>query len=529
VTLLGVFFQPQAAVAQQTEAISPEPSDATPAQASFDVWEYRVLGNTTLPNRSIERAVYPFLGAGKTFADVESARQMLESVYREAGFGTILVDVPEQQVEDGVVRLRVVEGKLDRVRITGARYFSNGHIRAALPALTSGQVPNLPDVQAQLATLNRGTADRSVVPVLKAGRTPGTVDVELKVNDELPLHGSLELNNRYTADTTQLRLNASISYDNLFQRQQSLSLQYQMAPEEPNDVQAIVGTYVFRVPSWEHMTFAVYAVDSETDVAALGTLSVIGNGQIFGLRAIRTLPESTGYSHNFSLGLDYKDFLENINLPDSTGLTTPIRYLSWSAGYTGTLRSERATSGFDVSASFGMRKVVNAAVDFENKRFKGAPNYFYLRASTQHLRELPWTLQLFGRVAGQFTQSPLISNEQFAIGGADTVRGYLESTQLGDYGFNGTLEVRSALPSRWLQMPSSAAYFLVFYDAGVVSILDPLPSQSARFDLASWGAGVRIGGWHGMDLSLDWARVFTPAGTVDAGDSRAHFSFRYSF
>jgi len=498
------------------------------APAQFDVMEYRVLGNTLMPNTSIERAVYSHLGPAKTFADVEAARLSLEHIYREAGYGTVFVDVPEQQVEGGIVRLRVTEGKLDRVRVTGARYFANGHIRAAVPALTSGQVPKLPEVQTQLAALNRGTADRSVVPVLKAGRAPGTVDVELKVTDSLPLHGSVELNNRYTADTAQLRLNGSLSYDNLFQRQQSLSLQYQTAPQERSNLEAIVGTYVFRVPTW-NTAFALYAVDSKTDVATLGTLSVIGNGKIFGLRAIRTLPDGSAYSHNVSFGLDYKDFLEDVTLPDESGLTTPIRYLSWSTAYSGTLRSERATSGIDLSANFGVRGLLNHPVDFENKRFKGAANYFYVRGGAQQVRSLPWTLQLFGRVSGQFTQSPLISNEQFAIGGVDTVRGYLESSQLGDYGVNGTFELRTTLLSKWLQQPLGASYFLIFYDAGVVSLLDTLPSQISHFQLASWGAGFRVNGWHGLDLALDYARALKDAANTDSGDQRAHFSFKYAF
>lgn len=500
-------------------------------QAAFDVLEYRVLGNTLLPVPNIERAVYPFLGPNKTFTDVESARQSLEQIYRDAGYGTVFVDVPEQAVDSGIVRIRVTEGKLDRVRVTGARYYSNGRIRAALPALTQGQVPNLPDAQAQLASLNRLTADRSVVPILKAGRTPGTVDVELKVKDELPLHASVELSDRYTANTSRLRLNASIGYDNLFQRDQSFTLQFQTSPQDQDDVRAFVGSYVFRVPSWENMTFAAYAVDSQSDVAAVaavGTLNVIGSGNIFGMRAIRTLPDAFGYTHNFTLGVDYKDFLEDILLVDNQ-LSTPIAYFTWSSAYTGTLRTERTMTSFNLGANFGVRNFGNSAAEFESKRFKGSPNFFYLRAGAQQLRQLPWRMQIFGRIGGQFAQSPLVSNEQFAIGGADTVRGYLESTALGDYGFSSTVELRNDWLSVPLKLAPSSAYFFVFYDAGVVSILDPLPEQQSTFDLASWGVGLRIGGWHGLDVGLDYARAAARLGTISPGDSRAHFIIRYAF
>jgi len=506
-------------------AIEAQAADPAP----FDVLEYRVLGNTTLPTESIERAVYPFLGERKSIAEVESARQSLESAYREAGYGTVFVDIPEQQIDQGIVRLRVTEGRLDRIRVTGSRYFSNGRIRAAVPALAQGAVPRLPEVQQQLSALNRETPDRAVAPVLRAGRTPGTVDVELKVSDELPLHGSMEVNDRYTADTSRLRLSGSLSYDNLFQRQHSLSLQYQTAPEEPDDVRAIVGTYVFRTPRLKDTTFAVYAVDSQTDVAALGTLSVLGTGNIYGLRAIHSLPAGVDYFHSIALGLDYKDFLENIQLSSDQKLKTPIHYLTWSATYTGTMREERSTTVFNLGANLGLRRIVNDSSEFGDKRFKGAPNFFYVRGGAQHLRRLPWDLAVFGKVAAQFTQNPLVSNEQFAIGGVDTVRGYLEASQLGDYGFNGTLELRSGLPAKSLGLSPDGAYLFAFYDAGLVSIVEPLPSQASRFDLASWGVGTRLADWHGLDFSLDWARTLVPSSNTDAGEDRVHFTVRYDF
>jgi hemolysin activation/secretion protein len=502
---------------------------AAAEEQRFDVSEFRVLGNTTLSNVSIEKAVYPFLGTSRTFADVESARATLERSYHDAGYSTVVVDIPEQTVTDGVVRLRVTEGRLDQVRVTGARYFSNGRIRAALPALASGSVPALPEVQAQLAALNRATPDRVIVPVLRAGRTPGTVDVELKVSDELPLHGGLEFNDRYTADTSKLRLNASISYTNLFRRQHSLSLQYQTAPENTKDVKAIVGSYVFRAPAWENTTFALYAVDSRSDLAVLGTLAVIGNGNIYGFRAIRALPQHAGFVHQLTYGLDYKDFLENIRLADDQTLVTPIHYLNWSLAYTATLENERSTSSFNLAANFGVRGLVNDTREFADKRFKAQPNYFYLRGAAQRLQRLPWELQAVGRLSAQIAPDPLVSNEQFSIGGADTVRGYPESSQLGDFGWNATFELRSTSLSRALHLPHDTTYLLVFLDAGRVEIHDPLPSQVARVDLASWGLGVRAGAWHGFDLALDWAQALQDAGAIERGDQRTQFSFKYGF
>ena len=521
-----LLLAPSVAVHAQSAAASTAESTT---QASFDIWEYRVLGNTVLANETVEGAVYPFLGPGKTLVDVEQARTKLEQAYRDAGFGTVFVDVPEQDVDENVVRLRVTEGRIDRVRITGARYFSNGRIRAAVPALAKGTTPHLPELQAQLSALNQAASDRSIVPVLKAGRTPGTVDVELKVDDSLPVHASLEVNDRYSADTSRLRTTASVGYSNLFQQNHNLLLQYQTAPEDPEDVESIVASYVFGAAGIPDLRFAVYAADSNTDVATVGTLSVIGQGQIYGARAILSLPATDTLSHAVTFGLDYKDFLENIRLTEVDGLTTPIQYLNWSAAYDGTLRSASTITSLNVAANLGVRSAVNDVEQFEAKRFKGSANYLYLRAGGEHVHSLPLDLQLAFRAAGQFTQNPLVSSEQFSIGGVDTVRGFLESSYLGDYGATGSFELRHGWPARLLKSPPGSAYVLAFYDAGIVQVFEPLPGQQRTFDLESAGVGFRIEGWRGLQLGLDWAYALSDSADVARGDDRTHFNFRYGF
>ena len=518
-------------VSAQESAVPVEP--VTPEQpeplATFDVWEYRVLGNSVLPAPAIERAVYPHLGKARTFEDVEAARASLELAYREAGYGTVFVDLPEQDVDRGIVRLRITEGRIDRVRVSGARYFSNKRIRVALPSIAPGTVPKLGEVQAEINALNRRTGDRSVVPVLKAGRTPGTVDISLRVADEHPWHASVELNDRYTAQTTKQRASVSFSYDNLWQREHSFSLQYQTAPRNREDTEAFVASYVFPLRRFTDTTFVLYAVDSKTDVAALGNINVLGNGNIFGARAIHALAQEGDLTSSFSLGLDYKDFLENIQLAEEDPLLTPIRYLNWSAGWSGALRRESRVTTFGLTGNFGVRRLFNDSSEFLDKRYKGAANYFYVRANLQQVYDLPKDFQILGKVAGQYSPQPLVSNEQFGLGGADTVRGYTESSQLGDFGLNGTLELRNNFLSRPLGLPRGGAYLAVFWDAGVASLQKPLPSQAQRFDLASFGVGLRINDWHGLDLGLDWAQALVNSGAIDAGDDRVHFLMRASF
>ena len=74
--------------------------------------EFRVRGAEKLPAVAVEEAVYPFLGPGRTKDDVEQARAALEKAYKEKGYETVYVQIPQQQVRGGVIHLEVVEAKV---------------------------------------------------------------------------------------------------------------------------------------------------------------------------------------------------------------------------------------------------------------------------------------------------------------------------------------------------------------------------------------------------------------------------------
>jgi hemolysin activation/secretion protein len=512
----------------------PVAANCAEADDQFRVEEYRVLGNTVLPALEIEALIYPLLGDGKTIADVEQARQALEQRYRDAGYGTVFVDIPEQSVASGVVRLRVTEGKVDRVRISGARYFANGRIREGLPALAAGAVLKVPDLQAQLGRVNAEARDRVVTPVLKAGRSPGTVDIDLKVQDNLPVHGSVELNDRYSANTTHTRASVNLSYDNLFQRHHSLSFQYQTSPQEIGETRVLAATYL--TPFSGGNLLAVYAVDTNSDFAVVNTggdLSVLGQGSIIGTRFVARLHPSGQYNHSVTLGADYKDFADNIVLADGTRDTTPIRYITWSAGYGGAQLRMQDSSSFNLSANLGLRSVLNRQSQFSYKRYDGKANFFYLRGDATHTQLLPLGASAYLRAAGQWSPQPLISNEQFSTGGADGVRGYAESAQLGDTGISGTVELRAPSMHPWLGTWAQQLQLFGFYDTAhmrqIAQRIDAGVAYDVTESLASTGAGLRFSGLQGADVSLEWAQVLRGLGEVHRGDSRIHFKVRYGF
>lgn len=505
----------------------------------FDVWEYRVEGNSVLSAVAIERALYGQLGPGKTIDEVNAARGVLETAYRDAGYPTVFVDVPEQEVDGGLVRLAVTEGRVSRLKITGARYFSNGWIRQQLPEVVPGTIPRIDAFQAELRALNARSADRLLTPVLRPGAERGTVEIEVKVQDHLPVNGSLEVNNRNSANTTESRVEAAVRYDNLWQRDHSFGLQYQVAPENRAETEVIAASYVFR-PKASGNAFAFYGLSSDSNIAAVGgDINVIGKGTVLGARAILPLMGGEDFYHSLQLGVDYKDFDETIgfNTEGDPDIVTPISYLNWSLGWNATRPGERRTHTHDLTVNFGIRGFGNAAnklVDgqltgeFADKRFKSRPNYFYVEGGYELVQALPWwgtTLAL--DLHAQFTPQALISNEQFAAGGSNSVRGYYEGEQLGDYGLQASLEWRSPNLGPRLWKGLGNLYAFGFVDGARLLLNDPLPAQD-NATLLSTGVGMRVQA-DPLTAMLDIAVPLKDGASTLQGDERLLFSLRYGF
>jgi hemolysin activation/secretion protein len=505
-------------------AAQPEPA-APKDENYFNIHEFRVLGNTVLPAVEVERAVYPFLGDHKKLADVEAARAALENAYHDHGFATVFVDIPEQEINEDIVRLRATEGRIHETRISGARYFSERRILAALPAAVPGGVPQIKDLQDEIAKVNSQTADRAVVPVLKAGPVPGTVDIALKVDDHLPIHGSVEINNQSSLNTESLRALYALSYANLFGEFDNLSLQYQNTPQALGQVSVVAANYTTR-PFGDGVRYAFSYIDSLSKVVAVSTLGVLGKGQIYGARILFPSIDAAPGIQQFTLGADYKHFQQAINLSGGGTTATPISYLNLSLAYAGDWRTDTRQFVLSSSANFGPRGLVNEDVPFADKRYKGRPNYFYLRSDGTFTAKLPVGFVFTVRLAGQYALEPLINNEDYSISGVNGVRGYLEAESLSDVGINGTLQLTSP-QAKWHTFALGDGF--IFYDAGRATFLDSLPGEPAHQVLRSFGAGLDFLPGSMVIGSLAWARALDDAMHTRRGDSRILFLVRGSF
>ena len=500
-------------------------------EVTFRIREYLIEGNTLFNTVRLTDVLDEFTGQGKTAQDVEQARNRLERYYHDNGYPTVLVNIPEQSVEDGVIRLKVIEARIRSVRVTGNSYFTGEMIRKRLASLKPGKVLYIPDVQKELAGVNSISSDLSVTPMIVPGDDLSTVDVELKVEDSLPLHGSLALSNRGTHDTTDLRLNASMSYDNLWQKGHSASLQYQTAPEEPSEVQVYGGSYVLPAPWADSHIFAAYAITTDSETAFGEGFQTVGEGFILGSRYIIPLPEYKAYSHNVTFGLDYKDFKEDTELGEEQVVETPVESRPLRVSHSSTLRDKRGAPSFSLGVNAAFRQVVTDLDEFADKRSGAKGSYIYLTAGVERMQQLPLGFTLMAGVDGQIADQPLISNEQYIAGGMRNVRGYKESEESGDDALHWTLEL-SCDELAYSGEPGGTKLAVtpyVFCDGAVLGTIDPLPGQDEQKTLHSTGLGFRgeVTGHLSLEGALGVALEETE--NTDQGHVEGHFLVTYRF
>lgn len=508
------------------QAGPPAATAAAQPKQRFDVYEYQVVGNTVLATEAIERAVYPFMGDARDIDDVEAARSALERTYHDAGFATVLIDIPPQKVVSGVVRLNVMQGKVSRLRVIGSRYFSQDRIIENVPGLAEGSVPNLTEVQQQLVAVNT-SPDARVTPLLRPGKEPGTTEVDLQVEDELPLHGGIEVNNGHAPNTTPLRTTASLRYANLFQRGHTIGLQVQTSPEDTSQVKVFVGTYSLPVDGG---TVLLSAVKSDSSSFVGGGIGVFGNGKVFGARYVMPLASEhpDKLVQSLTLGVDYKDSKQNLALADGTGIATPIHYWPFTLSYAASTFDARGSTEYGVGVEFAVRDLGSHEQQFDDKRYRAHSDFSLVKFNASRTQKLPADFSLYAGIDGQATGDPLVSNEQYVAGGLDSVRGYLESAAVGDIALRGTLELRT--PNlRPEKARLDFLQFRTFFDTAWLRTLSPLPGTRSSYELSSYGLGLTARARPGLQLRADLAWPMNSLNDRPAWQTHVQASAAYQF
>jgi len=206
----------------------------------------------------------------------------------------------------------------------------------------------------------------------------------------------------------------------------------------------------------------------------------------------------------------------------------PIHYVPLTLSLNGYRYSERSQSSLAVSAVVGTGVGSNSQ-EFGTKRYRASPDFMYLKADGSHTQNLSGGVQIYGRAAAQISSGPLVSSEQFAAGGATSVRGYYSAEATGDDGLLASIEVRSPSYADWLWAGVDDWRMYGFFDAATLRLRDALPEQRRSYTLLGVGVGTSVRLYRSITGKLDFGWPLRDAQRTEAGSLTINFNVRANF
>ena len=499
----------------------------------FAITAYEISGNTLLAEAELQSAVLPHIGQQKDFKAIQEALKAIEIRYAEAGYASVRVMLPEQEVDNGKIQLKVVEAKIGTVSVEGNKHFSNENIRDSVPGLREGSIPKMSDVSASLRVANENASKQTSL-VFRPSDRDNEIDATLRVSDESPLKIGASFDNTGTNSTGDYRLGLLVQHANLFDLDHIASAQIITSPGHENDVKIIGLGY--KIPLYSlgdsiDIAYGYSNVNSGSVSVAGGVLGISGSGHIASAKYNVYLPSIAKWEQKLSVGLDFRAYSNSVTAANSSDSLVPdITVRPISLTYSGLTQLE----GFDFSTYLTFAQNISGgtkgrAADFEASRAGASSSYNIFRFGFGLGYTLPanWTLR--GTIAGQYTNDLLVSGEQFGVGGHDTVRGFQEREIAKDKGTRASVEIYTPNIASLFGLSDVRAQALAFYDTAQVRQNQPLPGEQASENIASTGLGLRLGYARNLSIKFDYGIVTQATGTQKVGDSRLHGSLLWFF
>lgn len=472
---------------------APPPPAARPAGEAvrFMVREIRFTESAILPAEKLAELARPYTGRELALAELRDLTTRIDEAYRERRVVTARAVIPPQDVSDGIVDIRLVEGRVGGIAVEGNASTDTDFITRRI-GLVPGELVDLPALEQDLRRFNR-TQDAQLRADLAAGQRFGTSDLKILV-EEPPRHSlRLSLDNGGSEGSGEWRTGLQYTNRSLLGFRDELSLGVVGAEGQES---YSVG-YSFPVNrSGGRLSLAAYKDHVEIENGPLRELGISGRstGTVVALRQ----PVHLGERSRTDLVLGSKR-RETRNWISSI----PLQETQTVDGHLGVEHQAADDQGYWI-ATYTL--TAGRAKGFERS------NYTLGRAFVRRIQALApgWSAQasLNYQHSGH---SPLPSGEQLQIGGEYSVRGYPVGVWSGDRGFIASLELHHPLGELAAAegRPGARATGFFFADHGRVTpdrAPNSLEPQHRQLGSAGWGVRAAIG--ERVDARLTFARAF---------------------
>ena len=487
-------------------AITPVPSEEVSPNVpgTITVKQFRFEGNTAFDAEELTEVIQEFVDRPLTFAELLQARSAITKYYVDRGYVTSGAYIPPQTIANDAVTIKIVEGQLEDIQVTVEGKLNPNYVgdRLALGGKTPLNIPRLVEAL-QLLQLN--PLIESISAELTPSPRPGNNILVVKVVSARSFYPSAIFDNGRNPQVGEIRRGFNIAEKNLLGIGDKAELSY-FNTDASDDVEV---TYQVPVNVYNGTIEVGYRnLTGEIIEEPLEILDINSDYQKYSFRFRQPIIQTP--SQEFSLGLDIEHqksktvYLDGLAFPargsDTNGRTniSTIRFSQEWVGRTATqVLSARSEFDWAIEA-FG----TTIPFDFDVNPDAPYSNYFLWRGQAQWVKLLaPDTLFIF-RSDLQIADRPIVSLEQFSLGGLGNIKGYRQNSLLTDNGIFAGMELR--FPVYRLPKDRFVVQIVPFFNYGQ-GWNSGEESDPPINELASVGIGLQVQYGDFFNARLDWA------------------------
>jgi hemolysin activation/secretion protein len=462
----------------------------------FAVFGFAFTGNTVFSEAQLRRIVERYVDLELNLFELKRVADAVTRYYRNHGYPVARAIIPAQRVEDGLVRMQIVEGRIGRVVFEGNQRYGEAFLSDYTAALSAAPVLAIADLERALLLLNDLPGVKARM-TLEPGREFGTADAVVTI-EERTVEGQAQLANSGRREVGSLRLDVGASLDNPLGIGDQLSLRA-IRSEQGLFRYRRLG-YSLPLPVTPGLRFAAGASDVDYRVAGdFEALDIRGNVRTTDLGLSYPLKRSRLTNMIASVG-------QRHTISEQTALGAPVSKTAievFTAGLNMSwVEADSSASSFAIGFSGNGKENLGPAAKPDALRARYDFDYTYLTGFSPR-----WDFFFHGKAVQTAGAAP--DTEKFGLGGPDSVRAYRSSELRGDDGWLAQVEFR-----RQLALGDLIGVASLFYDVGGVRNMGFAGSDK----LQGVGAGLTLFPTRNLSIQV---QVATPLNSREPGDQRS--------
>lgn len=479
----------------------------------LDVGAIVIDGLVAMRQADFSPVVEPFAGRPLDRTELARLTDAIAARARQEGYVLATAWIPEQTLIGGMLRVRIEEGRIDRVRVEGS---DDPVIARQLQRLVTGRPVTLAALQREVLLTDDlpGVWIRSTRFDREGERRILVVDAR---RDEFG--GSVTASTDGTKPLGPIRARIDLDANGLISSRDRVDLSFSATPFDPEELVFVSARYSV-VINERGTTVGAFGNYSRTEPGAyLANRELLGDSWQTGIRIRHPLMRS----QQRSLWLEASAELQNLSQDSSGTLARHDRIALARLGFygfgplAGGNLQGRATVSQGIP-TFGATPTGTMLAS----RIDAQPDFTTLNWWLNWRRGIAPRVSLQLSSIGQLSTTPLLIGESFALGGTQFLRGYDFAQAVGDQGAAGLAELRYDLPKALGAVRNVQLY--AFADGGTAS---NLASGFGSGMLASSGAGFRADITRDLDLDFEIAVPLTED-RYDTGDGTPRINLRVS-